>query len=90
MVVFTSIIIREYGFPSSCRAFDGRRFPQGLICGLLVRLGLVGQVSGDEELGHFLLLGGEGPELGDALDLFHGIFINAPSQLRRGGRRIRG
>ena len=51
--------------------------------------GLVGQVLGDEESRDFLLLRGEGPELGDALELFHGIFIFTASQLRRGKRSIR-
>jgi hypothetical protein len=35
-----------------------------------MRLGLVGQVFGDEEVRDFLFLRGEGAELGDALELF--------------------
>jgi hypothetical protein len=38
----------------------------------LVRLGFFGEVGGDEELGDFLFLGGEGAKVGDALELLRG------------------
>ena len=103
MVVFTRLTIREYGFPSSCRTFDGGRLQKRLLRCLPVRLGLVGQVFVDEELGHFLPFRGEGGEDRvlarfrgwDACGRmpqprrFHRIFIVPPSQLPRNGRSIR-
>lgn len=65
-------MIREYGFPSSCRAFDGSRLRQRFFRCFLVGLGFFGEVGFDEESGDFLLFGGEGSEVGDALELFGG------------------
>lgn len=49
--------------------FDGERSGQGFFGGLLVGFGFFGEVGGDEELGDFLLLRGEGAEVGDGLEL---------------------
>ena len=37
-----------------------------------MRLGFFGEVGGDEKLGDFLFLGGEGVEVGNALELLGG------------------
>lgn len=60
------------GFVFRGLVLDGSRFLQCLLRRLLVRLGLIGQVFGDEKVRDFLFLRGEGPELGDALELFAG------------------
>jgi len=49
--------------------FDGVGLGEGLGSGLLVRFGFVGEVFGDEETGDLFLFGGEGFEVGDALEL---------------------
>ena len=45
---------------------------QGTLSSLLMRSSFVLQAFSGEQLGDFLFLGGEGAEIGDALDLFGG------------------
>ena len=53
-------------------ALDGEGGGEGFLGGFAVGLGFLGEVGVDEELGDFLLFGGEGAEVGDALELFGG------------------